>query len=37
MKNTELEEKQFSDHCIRDIVGGLYASEAIPIHAKKRP
>ena len=37
MKNTELEEKLFSDHRIRDIVGGVYTSDALPIHAKKRP
>ena len=37
MNNTELEEKLFSDHRIRDIVGGVYASDALPIHAKKRP
>ena len=37
MNNTELEEKVFSDHRIRDIVGGVYASDALPIHAKKRP
>ena len=37
MNNTELEEKLFSDHCIRDIVGGVYASDALSIHAKKRP
>ena len=37
MNNTELEEKLFSDHCIRDIVGGVYTSDALPIHAKKRP
>ena len=35
MNNTELEEKLFSDHRIRDIVRGVYASEAIPIHVKK--
>ena len=34
MNNTELEEKLFSDHRIRDIVGGVYASDALPIHAK---
>ena len=34
--NTELEEKLFSDHRIRDIVGGVYTSDALPIHAKKR-
>ena len=37
MNNTELEEKLFSDHRIRNIVGGVYASDAIPIHVKKRP
>ena len=37
MNNTELEEKLFSDYRIRDIVGGIYASDAIPIHTKKRP
>ena len=37
MNNTELEEKLFNDHRIRDIVGGVYASDAIPIHVKKRP
>ena len=37
MNNTELEEKLFSDHHIRDIVGGVYASDALPIHVKKRP
>ena len=36
MNNTELEEKLFSDHRIRDIVGGVYTSDALPIHAKKR-
>ena len=35
MNNTEVEEKLFSDHHIRDIVGGVYASDALPIHAKK--
>ena len=35
MNNTELEEKLFNDHRIRDIVGGVYASDAIPIHVKK--
>ena len=37
MNNTEVEEKLFSDHRIRDIVGGVYTSDALPIHAKKRP
>ena len=37
MNNTELEEKLFNDHRIQDIVGGVYASDAIPIHVKKRP
>ena len=37
MNNTELEEKLFNDHRIRDIVGGVYTSDALPIHAKKRP
>ena len=37
MNNTELEEKLFSDHHIRDIVGGVYPSDAIPLHVKKRP
>ena len=37
MNNTELEEKLFSDHRIRDIVGGVYTSDALPIHAKKGP
>ena len=36
MNNTEVEEKLFSDHRIRDIVGGVYTSDALPIHAKKR-
>ena len=36
MNNTELEEKLFSDHRIRDIVGGVSTSDALPIHAKKR-
>ena len=37
MNNTELEEKLFSDHHIRDIPGGVYASDTITIHVKKRP
>ena len=37
MNKTEFEEKLFSDHRIRDIVGGVCASDAIPIHVKKRP
>ena len=32
MNNTELEEKLFSDHRIRDIVGGICTSDAIHIH-----